>query len=401
MKKLYSLVIALFLFSHSYAYTIGPITGDSSICIGSATTLSDTSGGGVWSSTDASVATIGVTSGTVVGLLAGTTLISYTISGSLYATFVLTVNVAPAAITGPAMVYTGDSITLSDLIAGGVWSGSNTIVAMADSATGVVRGLPSGTVHITYTLGNGCYTFDSVRVYDLATSLSGAGKVCTGDSITLTDSIPGGTWTSSDTTIAKVDSGIVTGIAAGTATITYTVDTNHVTQVVTVNASPGAIMGESWVSNPPCPATTLTDTSAGGVWVSSDTSFAFIDSSGLLTLNPRFMMLTVNVDTITYTLPSGCSVMKLMNFIGCEGVPTIPNTNEVSIFPNPAHDELTIQSSHDAINQILITNLLGQTVSLQTAPAACQLLQVDVPGLPSGVYFVKVNGVEVRKFVKE
>jgi len=414
MKKILFLLFALFIFSGSFAQ-IGPITGDSTICTGSGTILSDTSGGGVWSSSDPSVATIGISTGNVTGLLAGTTVISYTISSSLYATFVLTVNTSPGPISGVSMVFTGDSIVLTDVVAGGIWTSSDTAIASANIAAGIVRGLSSGGVYISYTLGNGCYAVDSITVYNLATSLTGPGKVCTGDTITLTDLIPDGTWTSSDTTIATVDSGIVTGIAAGTATITYTIDTNYVTQVVTVNASPGAVYDPYTGSffmicdDPPDPiSTTLTDTTSGGMW-SSDTSLAYIDSVGFLTLNPVWLYaITVPNDTVVYTVPNGCYVTAVVHIFFCEGIPTIPNTNDISIFPNPAHDELTIQSSHDVIHHILITNLLGQTVSLQTAPASCLLFEADVSELSPGVYFVKVNGGDAsaglsmtQKFVKE
>ena len=83
------------------------------------------------------------------------------------------------------------------------------------------------------------------------------------------------------------------------------------------------------------------------------------------------------------------------------GVPQINSTREnINIYPNPAVTSLTITSS-EKITNLIITNLLGQTVSLQTAPANCQLLQVDVSDWPRGVYLVKVNGTAVRKFLKE
>lgn len=75
--------------------------------------------------------------------------------------------------------------------------------------------------------------------------------------------------------------------------------------------------------------------------------------------------------------------------------------NNISIFPNPATTQLTIQSTNQPISKIIITDLLGQTVYLQTAPANCTLLQVDISGLTPGVYFVRINNTDIRKFVKE
>ncbi len=76
-----------------------------------------------------------------------------------------------------------------------------------------------------------------------------------------------------------------------------------------------------------------------------------------------------------------------------------PKNNALSIFPNPATTSLTITSS-DKISNITFTNFLGQTLyNHEYTPSTS--VQVDVSGLAVGVYFVKVNGADVRKFVKE
>ena len=87
-------------------------------------------------------------------------------------------------------------------------------------------------------------------------------------------------------------------------------------------------------------------------------------------------------------------------------VSQIQNNGFILIFPNPAYDNLNITSS-TPITQLTITNLLGQ--SIYTLQPNTENAQVDVSGLPPGVYFVKVNLAyrqagnmeEVRKFVKE
>ena len=77
----------------------------------------------------------------------------------------------------------------------------------------------------------------------------------------------------------------------------------------------------------------------------------------------------------------------------------IPEENMFTVFPNPAVTSLNILSTTQPINQILITNLIGQTIFTQSYSS--KQLEVDISALPSGVYFVKVNGSEVRKFVKQ
>ncbi len=70
---------------------------------------------------------------------------------------------------------------------------------------------------------------------------------------------------------------------------------------------------------------------------------------------------------------------------------------DLKLFPNPVYNELTISSSNK-ITIITISNFLGQSVYTNQYNSA--QVQVDVANLPVGVYIVKINGSEVRKFVK-
>ncbi|MFI5195784.1 MAG: T9SS type A sorting domain-containing protein [Chitinophagales bacterium] len=71
--------------------------------------------------------------------------------------------------------------------------------------------------------------------------------------------------------------------------------------------------------------------------------------------------------------------------------------NKIEIYPNPTTTELTITSTNK-LTKVAISNLLGQTV--YTHEYNTEQVQVSVADLPKGIYFVKVNGTEVRKFVK-
>ena len=94
---------------------------------------------------------------------------------------------------------------------------------------------------------------------------------------------------------------------------------------------------------------------------------------------------------------------------GCGlGISNINVNKSIEIFPNPATTQLTI-TAPNAINEVTITNLLGQrmetspdrSILRQSSGQGEEVISVDVSGLPAGVYFVKVNGSEVRKFLKE
>ena len=75
--------------------------------------------------------------------------------------------------------------------------------------------------------------------------------------------------------------------------------------------------------------------------------------------------------------------------------------NTVSVYPNPAKTNLTIEANN-AIESVSVYNLLGQEVVSKTANN--QMVSLDVANLQSGVYVVKtsINGVvSSTKFIKE
>jgi len=138
-------------------------------------------------------------------------------------------DVVIAPITGTANACVGATTNLATTTAGGVWSSSNTAVATV-STTGVVTGVAAGTADIIYTVtnGNGCVgtVQQTVTINAMPTVATTAGpnSVFAGNNITVTNATAGGVWSSSNTAVATVDAaGLVTGVAAGTTNIIYTV----------------------------------------------------------------------------------------------------------------------------------------------------------------------------------
>ena len=81
------------------------------------------------------------------------------------------------------------------------------------------------------------------------------------------------------------------------------------------------------------------------------------------------------------------------------GVGNVLSNGMLSIYPNPAQTHLYLQSTNLPITQVTISNILGQTIYTK----ACNSLKenIDISALSPGVYFIKINEIEVRKFVKE
>jgi hypothetical protein len=252
MKKLLTLALAMFISLVSLAQ-ITPITVPytSSACVGSTIVYEDTTLGGTWSSSNVAVASIGSTfSGGIsdcyiVGVSTGTAFITYTVGSSFVTTTVAVVT--PAPISGVTSICTGSTTTLSDVLGGGTWLSRNTSIATVDIFTGVVSGVSPGYDTIYYYCYCGCTAFTNFTVSSTtsAGTISGSLSVYTGATTALSETVSGGTWSSSSPSVASIDAstGVVTGIAPGTSTITYTVagcsGAASATAVVTVSAFTG------------------------------------------------------------------------------------------------------------------------------------------------------------------
>jgi hypothetical protein len=81
--------------------TPAPITGSHTSCVGIPVTLSSTPAGGFWSSSNTAIATVGVTSGIVTGVAAGTVNITYSVMWC-YAVHTFTVYPLPCTVGLPS-----------------------------------------------------------------------------------------------------------------------------------------------------------------------------------------------------------------------------------------------------------------------------------------------------------
>ncbi len=379
---------------------VGPITGVMNICVG-ATTILTGPGGGIWSSGNPSVASVGSSTGVVTGVSAGTATITYTLSTGCIGTAVVTVNPLPGPIVGPAMMCVGNTATFSCIPPGGTWTSSNTSVATIGAISGVANAIAPGTTIITYTLPTGCSVSRTLVVNPSPGPITGPNTLCAGSVIVLTGS-GGGTWTSSNPLVASVvvSSGVVTGVSAGTATITYQLSTGcYSTMTITVNPMPSAITGPPYV----ClgSSVTLTSSPTGGVWTSSNPAIATVGSStGVVT------GIAVGSVTITYTLAGGCYVTYTLPVkpLPCwpAAVNSVTGVDEgLTIFPNPAYDELTIETETAMYNEYTITNEIGQEIIRDHLKG--KRTNVDIKSLSSGCYYISIRGDSgnmVRKFIK-
>lgn len=280
-----------------------PIDGTPVVCVGSTITLSNASPGGpgTWSTSNAAIAGINSVTGVVTGINAGVATITFTLPTGCFTTVVVTVNPLPGPIGASPATCIGFCKTLTNPTPGGTWSSSDIAIATIGSTTGLFCGVAPGTALISYTLPTGCMAVTIGTVDAIPAPPTGSLGICVGGTTTLTPPMPGGTWTSSDTIVAKVfmGTGLVTGITAGTANITYTTAsgcTSYAT--VTVSAVPPAITGTLYMCEGN--TTTLSNLFPGGAWVSANTVVATVGTGGVVSGN------AAGVTAIDYVLPSGC-----------------------------------------------------------------------------------------------
>jgi gliding motility-associated-like protein len=282
-----------------------PITGPGSVCVGQFITLSDADAGGTWTAANTN-AIIDSNSGLVLGVTGGTDPISYTFTSTGCAnTFTVTVNLLSPIMAQLTDVCVGSSINLSDSTAGGVWTSSNTGIATVGSVSGVVTGVSSGAVTIYYTItATGCQVDTTIIVNPLPGDIIGVTPVCAGGStIQLSDETLGGNWSVGNTAVATIDptGGLLTGVTAGTARVTYTLPTGClITATVLVNPLPAPITGAGLPDLCIYSSVVLSDATPGGTWSSLNTFISLDTTTKIVTGD------TVGIGYVVYTLPTGC-----------------------------------------------------------------------------------------------
>jgi uncharacterized protein YjdB len=327
-------------------FTVNPlpvISGATNACIGNTATLTGSATADAtmpWQSSNTAVATISA-AGVVTALSVGTTNITYKNSNGCEITTAFTVNPLPT-ISGTFKVCAGLSSTLTGSAipdAATPWTSSDTGVATV-SSSGVVKGLRAGTTTITYKNANGCMAGITFTVNALPT-ITGTPITCVGvaSTVILTGSpVPDATapWVSSNPAVAAVSgTGTVTGISAGTATITYKNSNGCIaTSDFIVNPLPTIITG---VSNA-CVGKTITLKGSGpdsptDPWASANPLIATVTKSGLVTgVSAGDVTITYKnsngcITTLLFTvnpLPASPSVITPLNL--CRGVAAVPLT---------------------------------------------------------------------------
>lgn len=380
------------------------ITGNDSLCVGECS-LASSNSGGFWSSANISIATIEQNTGKITAVGPGYVTFDFidSISGCYSSTTGLIVYFPPTISTNFDTICTSATALLSSSSVG-TWEALHPEIAALDSNT--VIGVSEGNAGFLFTSDStGCVSDTLfIHVYpEIVTNLAGPNEICIGSTTTIEPN-SGGTWSSTDPSIATISNfGNITAIQPGETSFIFTSAStlceSSPSEPVTVLPNPIDF------SNPEvdaCLGTTLGifPNPTGGKWISSNPDIAIIDSiSGLVTT------VSAGVTNLTFTDDStGCLSTLLLevfaptatSFTG-DSIICIGATS--TVFPNTGG---TWVSGDPSVATIDISgNILGIAPGIASliftdSNNGCGSLPIDIVVLPDTdpMCIVGINDLE-------
>ena len=115
---------------------------------------------------------------------------------------------------------------------------------------------------------------------------------------------------------------------------------------------------------------------------------------------------TLHADMGVYGGPGSMSmpdvITRITNFNDITG------DMEINVYPNPAISKVSIEIIHSSLSPLLIeiydsNSTMVQRIDEKNTNNDGSLIETDISGLSSGMYFIKVrteNKIKVQKFVK-
>jgi len=274
----------------SFIYNFADIVGGSNIGFAAREYTSSSWSAAMPATNTTAPYTTSVTSGVALSALAG----DYAVG-----------NACTDTIAGNANLCSpGDTATLSNSISGGAWSSSNPAVATISSA-GLITAVSPGYSVVVYTTAS-CSISKLVTVG--SSSITGSSLICPSSVTTMTDTIPGGAWSSSNPLVATINSfGVVNSVGGGSTIISYTLGAcapaTFTLSVTTMHSVTGRTLIFSGTAD------TLYDSTTGGEWSSSDTLLASVTSAGIV------HAINYGTPVISYTVGT-CSELANLTIIG-------------------------------------------------------------------------------------
>ncbi len=367
------------------------ISGSTTICSGSSSTLDAGAGYSAYLWSD------GSTTQTLTTSAAGTYDVTVTDSNGCTATDNITVSTATAltpSISGNTVFCNGTSTMLDagSGYASYLWSdGSTTQTLMANA---------SGSYSVTVTDANGCTGMTSISVTEdvaVAPTVTGTLEFCVGDNTTLDAGLGFSTYLWSDGSTSQT----ITVSTAGTYTVTVT----------NGNGCSGTDMAA--VTANPNPTSSITQ--SGDILSANGAGGSTFTYQWYYNMNPIAGATSATYDSAGSG--SGDYYVEITNEFGCTStsstasiIPTsnteIESLDHFEIRPTLANQDIQIilETSEGFDGQIMIHDMSGRQLhSRQVQFFGNNIIPMDVSDLPKGFYLLSIRneeGIMTKKFAK-
>ena len=344
----------------------GVLLGADSLCVGAIVRLTPSAPGGTWatSNTNASVA-----AGHVLGTFSGMDTIIYTVTnicGTATTSKSISVKPLPFAgtITGTDSLCGGAATSLIDAATGGVFMSRDTSLARITLGGFVTAMGGTGLDTVKYAVTNFCGTSTANKLLYIHQAphlgnIAGHDSVCSGATVTLTDSISGGTWACTNPKAYNFGN-VVFGLLGGLDTVTYTITNTCGTTtkqlpiyiLTPLVSSPVAGPANLCIGN----SATLTNANLGGSWASQNSSIASVaTASGIVT------GIGQGSDSIIYTVSNICGSALSIFVLNVDSTPVLTITggnlvciggNQDTLYGNPVGGSWSVSNANAGLATI-------------------------------------------------
>lgn len=275
---------------------VNQIQGADTICMLSSTNFTNFTSGGIWSSSNTSIATVDI-NGLIKGISSGQASINYTITNVSGCSTTVSKSIYVKAATLLNAISGKDSICLNDTeqyynnTSGGIWSTLSNGAVSGISTFGLLSANNAGNDTITYTVTNtsGCITSQEKHITVKTPQyvpIIGVDSICVGDKETFTNTISGGSWSNTNTNYGNINStGKYLSNNAGVDTIQYSYVSNGcpaeaLKKLVIQKQDSATITGDTSICIDQI--IQLSQSISGGIWKSNNYSVAEIDNNGIV-----------------------------------------------------------------------------------------------------------------------
>lgn len=159
------------------------------VCINRSANYTNTLAGGSWTNFPTTSGVINASTGLFsASTTPGATLITYSVNGCTSTLNITVGSTPPSANAGPSSVCAQGTVTLTNAIAGGIWTSANARIATVHPSTGVVSGIDSGIVSVSYSTGCGAASSTAMTVKG-STPILTTNSICAGNVLSLTSAV--------------------------------------------------------------------------------------------------------------------------------------------------------------------------------------------------------------------